>query len=130
MAETGSIEIKVKNLRSQRGYLAVSLFSKQKSSGFPGQSEEAVQTAYIQVPENGEEAQIKFESVPYGVYGLSIMHDEDGDKKLKTVLGIPREGFGFSNNPRIFLGPPSFEKVSFELRSETVRTEVRLVYFL
>jgi uncharacterized protein (DUF2141 family) len=41
---------------------------------------------------------------------VGVLHDEDGDKRMATGLfGIPKEGFGVSNNPRILFGPPRFE---------------------
>jgi uncharacterized protein (DUF2141 family) len=37
--------------------------------------------------------------VDAGTYALSIFHDVDNDNKLSTnLLGMPNEGYGFSNN--------------------------------
>ena len=56
-----------------------------------------------------------------GKYAISIIHDENNNDKLDTnFIGIPKEGFGFSNNPRIMFGPPSFEKASFEINQAHV----------
>lgn len=51
-----------------------------------------------------------------GKYAFKFFHDENNDEKLNTnFMGIPREGYGFSNNASGKFGPPSFEKMIFEL---------------
>jgi uncharacterized protein (DUF2141 family) len=50
-----------------------------------------------------------------GVYALTAFHDEDGDGRLlRGVIGLPVEGYGFPNDPRLLLGPPSFAAVAIE----------------
>ena len=43
-------------------------------------------------------------------------------------LGIPREGFAFSNNPRIWFGPPSFTAARFTLPASGTAMNVRMNY--
>ena len=74
--------------------------------------------------------QIQFEGVPAGRYALSVFHDENANEKLDTIVGIPKEGFGFSRNPVVRFGPPRFEKVSMELTPGFTRTSVRMQYLL
>lgn len=66
--------------------------------------------------------------VPPGAWALSVVHDENGNGRLDTRLGIPREGFGFSNNPRIWFGPPSFESARFELAPNGGMLNVTMKY--
>lgn len=73
---------------------------------------------------------IIFRGVPPGHYALALFHDANANRKLDTVLGVPREGFGFSRNPKIGFGPPRFEKVSIELTPGFARASVRLQYVL
>lgn len=57
--------------------------------------------------------------VPHpGTYAIAIYHDEDSSGTINRggLFGIPSEAVGFSNNPTIFLGPPS-------LRSTLVKIE-------
>ena len=74
--------------------------------------------------------QLSFHGIPAGRYALSIFHDENSNQKLDTIVGIPKEGFGFSRNPVIRFGPPRFDKVSIELPSGFTRTSVRMQYLL
>jgi uncharacterized protein (DUF2141 family) len=54
--------------------------------------------------------------IPNGTYAISVFHDENGNKELDTnFFGIPKEGFGFSNNPKIGFSKPTFEECSFKI---------------
>ena len=46
-------------------------------------------------------------------YAIAIFHDKNSNNKFDTFFSIPKEKFGFSNNARVFLGPPKFEDASF-----------------
>lgn len=49
-------------------------------------------------------------------YAFRYFHDENKNRKMDiNWIGIPTEGFGFSNNAKGKFGPPSFEKWIFEL---------------
>jgi uncharacterized protein (DUF2141 family) len=54
-----------------------------------------------------------------GRYAFRYFHDENDNEKLDTNwMGIPKEGFGFSNNALGTFGPPAFEKWIFELEAD------------
>lgn len=54
-------------------------------------------------------------TVPEGRYAVSIFHDLYGDRRLRrSFLGIPREGVGFSRNPRL-LGKPKFSDAAIRV---------------
>ena len=65
-----------------------------------------------------------------GIYAIAIIHDENGNGKLDTFSGIPREGVGFSRNPAIRFGAPSFRSASFSVGGGEVEQDIRLKYFL
>jgi uncharacterized protein (DUF2141 family) len=65
-----------------------------------------------------------------GTYALLVIHDENGNGKLDMTLGIPREGFGFSNNPTIHMRPPRAEEVRFNLAPGASAQTVRMRYVL
>jgi uncharacterized protein (DUF2141 family) len=59
---------------------------------------------------SGARMKVVFEKVPEGAYGIAVFQDTDKNKMLKTnFLGFPIEPFGFSNDARPKLGPPSFQ---------------------
>ncbi|MFM5950474.1 MAG: DUF2141 domain-containing protein [Novosphingobium sp.] len=64
-----------------------------------------------------------------GAYGLALYHDENANGKVdKNGLGIPKEGFGFSNNPRILFSAPSFKKVRFVVTGPGASLRIRMKY--
>jgi uncharacterized protein (DUF2141 family) len=68
----------------------------------------------IHVSEKGT-VTIHFSDLAPGKYAVSVMHDENGNGKLDSnILGIPKEGYGFSNNPRV-MRKPTFDEASIEL---------------
>lgn len=73
---------------------------------------------------------IAFDGLPHGDYAFAVIHDENGNNKLDTMLGIPKEGFGFSRNPAITFGPPRFTAARFTLDSDAEKQQVRMKYML
>lgn len=64
-----------------------------------------------------------------GVYAVTVYHDENGNKKFdKNFLGIPKEGYGFSNNPGFPLRRPRHSELSFKISSDPHRIEITLNY--
>ncbi len=63
-----------------------------------------------------------------GGYALSIFHDDNDNGEMDdTWIGLPAEGFGFSNNPRLF-GRPRLEQVLFEVPTGDLTINIRLRY--
>ena len=58
--------------------------------------------------------------LPPGTYAIGIFHDANLNNQLDNYFfGVPREQYGFSNNARGFMGPPSFEDAAFSLEGKT-----------
>jgi len=64
-----------------------------------------------------------------GHYEISLYHDEDDDHHFgRTLVGLPEEGYGFSNNPKSLIGLPSFEAVRFPATAGDNSVVIDLVY--
>ena len=64
-----------------------------------------------------------------GPYAIILFHDENGNGKLdKNALGVPTEPYGFSNNVRGFLGPPSFEEAIMKVNADDKAVRIVLIY--
>lgn len=62
----------------------------------------------------GGRARCVFQNVPPGPVAFAGMHDEDGDGEFdRDMLGLPSEGYAFSNDVREPFGPPSFRAAAF-----------------
>lgn len=125
----GEMAISIQGLRSGKGKLAISIFANENKTGFPGDGQKAIQTFYVDL--NGaRNAELKSKPLPFGVYAVSMMHDENGDGKFATLLGIPKDGFGFSRNPKIFFGPPGFDSCAFTLSESNIEVPITVKYIL
>jgi len=64
-----------------------------------------------------------------GTYALVVHHDENENKKLdRSWIGLPTEGVGFSNDPKLSLAVPAFEDVSFQVNDGITRLNITLQY--
>lgn len=65
-----------------------------------------------------------------GVYAIAVYHDEDNSGTLNRsgVLGIPTEGFGFSNNPPTLASLPTFRSVRIAIPRTNLATTIHLKY--
>jgi uncharacterized protein (DUF2141 family) len=64
---------------------------------------------------------ITIKNLSAGEYAFRYFHDENSNDELDAnLIGIPKEGFGFSNNAKGTFGPPSYKKMIFELTGDTV----------
>jgi uncharacterized protein (DUF2141 family) len=64
-----------------------------------------------------------------GDYAMVAFHDANSNGKLDLgLLGIPMEGYGFSNNVRPILHAPSFESVAFQAAPGDTHLRIKLHY--
>jgi uncharacterized protein (DUF2141 family) len=62
-----------------------------------------------------------------GVYAIGLYHDVNGNRKFdKNFLGLPKEPYGVSNNPRPRLGPPRHKDAAFVVEANGTRLEITL----
>jgi uncharacterized protein (DUF2141 family) len=65
-----------------------------------------------------------------GKYAISIIDDENSNEDLDRFLGIPTEGYGFSNNVRPMLSMPDYEELIFDLNQKWLKLDLELQYAL
>lgn len=73
---------------------------------------------------------LDFGALPPGRYAVSLVHDENANGKLDKALLVPREGYGFSRDAPVRMGPPRFDEAAFRLDSETLRIAIKMRYLL
>jgi uncharacterized protein (DUF2141 family) len=111
-AQTGTIHVEIPGINDVKGLMSIGLYSDKK--GFPDKGKEY---RGKEVKVTAKTVVYTFKDVPLGTYAIAIFHDTNSNTKLdKNFLGIPKEGYAFSNNVFGALGlPPSFEDASFEV---------------
>lgn len=68
-------------------------------------------------------------NLPPGRYAIQAHHDRDGDGEIgRNMLGIPREGVGFSRNPAMRFGPPSFADAAIDVSDKPMRIRIGLQF--
>jgi uncharacterized protein (DUF2141 family) len=118
-----SLQVSISGASSDTGSIRILMFS--KPSGFPDQVKQAVRSISL-APKSGK-ASFKLTDLPAGTYAIGVIHDLDNNGKLSTnAVGYPTEKFGFSKNPKVYFGPPSFEKAAFVLGKTAVSLEIDL----
>ncbi|HEX7693390.1 MAG TPA: DUF2141 domain-containing protein [Sphingomonas sp.] len=120
-----SLEIDVDGLRSAKGLIRVCLTADPKNFPQCVDDRDAVKRS---VP--AAQRTIRFDGLAPGTYAAALIHDENSNAKLDTLMGIPREGFGFSRNPRIGFGPPRFAAAQFALGGVAEKQQITMRYLL
>lgn len=102
----GELTLTFHNLRSEEGHIRIALHD--TKGGFPGNYEDAVELLSVKAREG---ASVTITGLTEGYYAAAVFHDEDSNEDLnRNALGIPKEGFGFTRNPRLIFGPPTFKR--------------------
>lgn len=127
MKDTLSLTTRVTGARNTKGKIIISLF--RDAEGFPGDASRIVRQQMVDVEPATMSGQVTFKDLPQGTFAVSVLHDENENGKMdKNFLGIPREGYGTSNNPGKKMRAPRFDEAKFELSETGQVVEIRLIY--
>jgi len=124
-ASSTRLLVGVDNVRSSRGLIAVTLYTDVRRKFLAKRG-----SLYVgRVPARQGRTEVCIHVPRPGTYALAVYHDADADRSFdRTSLGLPSEGFGFSNNPPTFLGMPNFSRVRLSVPRSGTRTVVKLKY--
>lgn len=108
-----NLTVKITGIKKVKGRVGICLISDPKE--YLGNCSD-----YTEIPVSSQQLNFSKAGVKPGRYVITIYHDANSNGKLDTnILGIPKERYGFSNNPGSRFGPPKFEKCLFEISSDT-----------
>ena len=120
------IHVKILDIRNSTGAVACALF--ESSVGFPAEYLRSA-TNIMVIKVRDKQARCDFEDIPPGTYALAVVHDENMNGKLDTnLLGVPKEGYGFSNDATALLGAPSFSAARFPYDGQDLDLTISLNY--
>ncbi len=120
------IHVKVLDIRNSTGTVACALFD--SPEGFPVDFLRSA-TNIMVIKVRKTQARCDFEDIPPGTYALGVIHDENMNGKLDlNALGIPKEGYGFSNDAKGWFGGPSFDAASFRYDGRTLDLTIDMHY--
>ncbi|MCJ7595502.1 MAG: DUF2141 domain-containing protein [Desulfobacterales bacterium] len=120
------IHVKILNIKNSTGTVACALF--ESPVGFPFEFlRYATNIMVIKIRDT--QARFNFLDIPPGTYALAVTHDENMNGKLDANwLGIPTEGYAFSNDAKAFLSAPSFSAASFFYDGQDMELTISLHY--
>jgi uncharacterized protein (DUF2141 family) len=125
-ASCAGIHVTILNIRNSLGSVDCALFN--SPSGFPADTlRSALRLSAMKVPDRS--AHCDFTELPPGRYALVVLHDENMNGRIDyNWLGMPREGYGFSNDVHGKLGAPSFDRAAFAYDGKAMDLTVTLRY--
>ncbi len=107
------IAFNIKGVNSNNGKLYVQLFSGEQAYN----SENPVAATIVKAKIG--DSRITFNDVDPGEYALRFYHDENDNGELETnLLGLPTEGYGFSNDAKPNFGPVSYQAIKFTVTAQ------------
>lgn len=123
-AKATELNIHVTNLRSSDGKVYFAIYDKPEA--FPKRTGKLVGT---KIPAKSEGVVAVFAGLKPGTYAVAIYHDENANKKFdQGILGIPLEGYAFSNNAPVFFGPPDFEDAAVTIKGDSTDITIKMGY--
>jgi len=112
VASSGRLDVVVHGVRNDSGRVLVSLYD--RAAGFP-RERSAVADARTVDARRGD-VTVRFSDLPHGDYAVAVLHDENVSGDMDTgFLGIPKEGFAFSNDVNPRFRAPSFDDTKFTI---------------
>jgi uncharacterized protein (DUF2141 family) len=117
------INVNVEKVSAPRGLIAVTLYPDEPRKFLAHHGALYV----VRVPARTPATRVCVNVPGPGVYALGVYHDANANRRFdRTMIGLPAEDFGFSNNPKPFLGMPNFDSVRVRVTRSGSWTTIRL----
>jgi uncharacterized protein (DUF2141 family) len=119
------LRVRVTDARSIRGQMIFGVFDQPK--GFPSEEKRSANWQ----TKRADAAELVFECrLPPGRYAASVLHDENGNGQMDTnLIGVPKEGYGVTNNPKPKRRAARFDEGLFDLPPQGAEISISLQYF-
>ena len=120
------LQISVSGMRSAEGTVAITIYPDDPSHFLDG----AYKLARQYIPVTLPVVRTCFAFAATGYYAVALFHDDNNSGHFETnMLGIPTKGFGFSNNPTLFVGPPDLSEVRFSAHAGDNPVTIQMKYY-
>jgi uncharacterized protein (DUF2141 family) len=125
---TSTVIVTVAGLRNAKGKVDALLFG--SADGFPEEDSKAIAAEAVPIDPKTLTAHVVFPRVPRGWAAVTVLHDENLNEKLDTnFIGIPREGYGASNDPPKRHRAPTFAEAQFSVSRPTQTIQIHVIYW-
>jgi uncharacterized protein (DUF2141 family) len=117
--------VEVTGVRNSDGFVTLTIYDDDRSKFLASGGSRDV----IRVPAQAGATRACLKLPGQGVYAIAVYHDENRSRRIdRNSLGLPTEGFGFSNNPSTFAGLPAFRSVRLNVAEPGLATRITLRY--
>lgn len=121
------ITVTVTNVRSGEGVVRACITT--NHSEFPNCDDKKDSMTMVAPAQDG--VKINFRNVAPGRYAIALLHDENNNGKAdRALFMIPKEGFGFSRDAKVRMGPPKFEAAAFDVTGKAISHTIKMRYML
>lgn len=121
LARAGDVTVHLTGIRATTGVVKLALAG--SAAAYDGQ---AAPTQATGAPPTAATARFTFKDVAPGRYAVMVSHDENGNGKLDTnLIGMPLEGYGFSNNPKV-MREPTWDEAAFDVGADGAAITIEL----
>ena len=122
-----TLRIHVDGFRNTKGNLGSVIFT--SPDGWPEDLNKAFRHGPSPIDLSTRTAVAEWTDLPPGDYGIAVIHDENSNHKLdRNLLGIPKEGFGFANNPHVGLSAASFHESTVHVGCPKTEINIHMIY--
>lgn len=119
------LTLQVAGIRGNQGSLCYKVFA--NAQGFPNGNQGAVKRQCSKIL--GSAMSFNVGSLRSGSYAVAIYHDKNGNGKFdRNSVGMPIEGYGFSQNPIVTNRAPNFGDCLVLLAGSGLTTQIKLQY--
>lgn len=110
--EKAVLDIKISNIRNHKGVILLSVYT--APDQFPYHPLKTYEVKKDSLAKGIIHTSIR--DLSPGQYALGLLDDENRSGQMEyNMIGIPQEGFGFTNNPKLFLKRPDYDRVLFKI---------------
>jgi len=119
--------IHVDGLRNSSGKIGTVVFK--TADGWPENTSKALRVGPSEIVPGERQGTAVWNGLPSGDYAVAAIHDENSNARLdRNLIGIPKEGFGFANNPHVGWGPPPFQAALVHVACPVTETTIHIQY--
>ena len=119
------LTVSVSNIRSAKGEVAITIYPDDAKRFLAPKGKLARQ----RVPARTPTTSTCFFLPGPGFYAIAVYHDINADQDFnRSLVGMPTEGYGFSNDAPTTIGLPAYNTVRFRVPAGSSRTALRMRY--
>ncbi|MDO6428866.1 DUF2141 domain-containing protein [Thalassotalea sp. 1_MG-2023] len=118
-----SLQLEIREVKSNQGKILAQLFN--------GESNYQTNNPMMAQQTMAKEGTliVTFSNLENGEYAIRYFHDENNDNQLATnLIGIPTEGYGYSNNAKGNFGPAKYQDMKVSIVDSDVTTHSTVIY--